>query len=335
MDDLTKNEQALALEATGQYYKHICWMTVPLICMAVYLYGARPILLCLAALVMGNLCDRLVALLRRRPYQPSDYSNESFAVIIALLLPATVSWYVLLAAVVSGVLIGKEAFGGYGSYPFHPAAVGYAVAAVSWPEQVFRYPQPYTDIPLWDASSVPVVNGMSDTLRNGGLPTVSDISLILGEFAAPMGTSAALIILACGLFLWRQKDINLATPVCFIITCGLVAFFLPRQADLVGVPLALSVTARLNVVKYELMSGAMLFSAVFLLSEPYTCPRRTLGRIIYGILVGVASMAFRYIGVYETGVCFAILAVNSVSGWLDRMVMRLYALGSRKGGNAA
>ena len=35
---------------------------------------------------------------------------------------------------------------------------------------------------------------------------------------------------------------------------------------------------------------------------------------------------FRYFGVYETGVCFAILAVNSISGWLDRTEVRLHEL---------
>ena len=43
-------------------------------------------------------------------------------------------------------------------------------------------------------------------------------------------------------------------------------------------------------------------------------------------------MGFRYFGVYETGVCFALLAVNSISGWMDRTEARLYALLRRKGG---
>ena len=144
--------------------------------------------LCGAALLTGNLCDRLVSLLRRRVYRAGDFSNESFALIIALLMPATVDWYVVIMAVLAGVLIGKEVFGGYGSYPFNPAAVGYAVAAVSWPEQVFRYPQPYTNIPLWDATGVPVSSTISDTLRSGGSLNISAISLGLGEYAAPMGT---------------------------------------------------------------------------------------------------------------------------------------------------
>ena len=165
MDEALIQEQERQLQKTGRYYKHVFWLCVPLLCMACYFYGARPLLLCGIALLTGNLCDRLVALLRHRVYTNKDLSNESFSLIIALLMPATVDIYVLVVAVLAGVLIGKEVFGGYGSYPFNPAAVGYAVAAVSWPEQVVRYPQPYTPLSLWNASAVPVSSTIEDTLR--------------------------------------------------------------------------------------------------------------------------------------------------------------------------
>ena len=167
MDEALIQEQERQLQKTGRYYEHVFWLCVPLLCMACYFYGARPLLLCGIALLTGNLCDRLVALLRHRVYTNKDLSNESFSLIIALLMPATVDIYVLVVAVLAGVLIGKEVFGGYGSYPFNPAAVGYAVAAVSWPEQVVRYPQPYTPLPLWNASAVPVSSTIEDTLRSG------------------------------------------------------------------------------------------------------------------------------------------------------------------------
>ena len=83
---------------------------------------------------------------------------------------------------------------------------------------------------------------------------------------------------------------------------------------------------RLQGIRDELHTGAMLFCAVFLLNEPYTCAHHRLGRILYGALVGIATMGFRYFGVYETGVCFALLAVNSVSALIDRTEERLYRL---------
>lgn len=326
MDESLIREQEAQLQKTGRYYKHICFMAVPVLCMACFLYGVRPLLLCGIAVLTGNLCDRLVSLLRRRVYQAGDFSNESFALVIALLMPVTVDIYVLIAAVLAGVLIGKEIFGGYGSYPFNPAAVGYVVAAVSWPEQVFRYPQPYTSIPLWDASMVPVSRTIEDTLRSGGMLNIRSLVLSLGEYAAPMGTGAALVILACGLFLWTQKDAHMSASVSFLLTCALIAFFFPRQAGLADSAVLANILPRLQCVRDELLTGAILFSAVFLLNEPYTCVHHRMGRILYGVLVGVVSMGFRYYGVYETGVCFALLAVNSVSAWIDRTEAKLYHL---------
>ena len=327
MDEALIREQEQQLQKTGKYYKHICWMAVPLLWMSCYFYGPRPLLLCGFAVLMGNLCDRLISLLRRRVYQAGDYSNESFALVITLLMPATVDWYVLAAAILAGALIGKEIFGGYGSYPFHPAAVGYAVAAVSWPEQVFRYPAPYANIPLWDASGVATSSTISDTLRSGGLINISALSLVLGEYAAPMGTGAAIVLVACGLFLWMQKDVRLSASLSFLITAGLIVFFFPRQLGLTeGTAFTAGLVFRLRCVRDEMLTGAMLFSAVFLLNEPYTCAHHRRGRILYGVMVGAFTMGFRYFGVYETGVCFAILAVNSISGWLDRTEVRLYEL---------
>ena len=327
MDEALIRKQEEELQHTGRYYKHICFLCVPLLFVSCYLYGLRPLLLCGFAVLMGNLCDRLISLLRHRVYQAGDYSNESFALVITLLMPATVDWYVLAAAILAGALIGKEVFGGYGSYPFHPAAVGYAVAAVSWPEQVFRYPAPYANIPLWDASGVATSSTISDTLRSGGLINISALSLVLGEYAAPMGTGAAIVLVACGLFLWMQKDVRLSASLSFLITAGLIVFFFPRQLGLTeGTAFTAGLVFRLRCVRDEMLTGAMLFSAVFLLNEPYTCAHHRRGRILYGAMVGAFTMGFRYFGVYETGVCFAILAVNSISGWLDRTEVRLHEL---------
>ena len=48
----------------------------------------------------------------------------------------------VVVSVAVAILLGKHAFGGYGHYPCNPAAFGYAVAAVSWPGEVFLYPVP-------------------------------------------------------------------------------------------------------------------------------------------------------------------------------------------------
>ena len=173
---------------------------------------------------------------------------------------------------------------------------------------------------------MPVSSAIEDTLSSGGMLNYNPIALSLGEYAAPMGTGAALVLLACGLFLWSQKDAHMAASVSFLATCALIAFFFPRQAGLAESDVLVNALPRLQCVRDELLTGAVLFSAVFLINEPYTCAHHRMGRILYGVLVGGVSMGFRYYGVYETGVCFAVLAVNSISAWIDRTEVRLYRL---------
>ena len=55
MDEALIRLQEEELRRTGRYYKHICFLCVPLLCVSCYLYGLRPLLLCGFAVLMGNL----------------------------------------------------------------------------------------------------------------------------------------------------------------------------------------------------------------------------------------------------------------------------------------
>lgn len=322
MEEALIQWQEQELTQTGRYYKHICWMVVPLLWMSCYFYGPRPLLLCGVALLVGNLCDRLISLLRRRVYQPKDYSNESFALIIALLMPATVDWYVLVAAVLAGVLIGKEVFGGYGSYPFHPAAVGYVVAAVSWPEQVFSFPQPGTWLPVVNAGSAGLMQSASYTLKNGGTPRIDTLNLMLGNYVGPMGATAVVILVACALLLAVRRRIQWDAALPFLAACFAIAWLFPRMGR-VGLALPwVKAPVRLASVGYELCSGTILYTGIFMLSDPAILPRHRAARVAFGLTLGVVSMLYRYYGSYETGVCFAMILVGSFASAFDRLHLR-------------
>ena len=100
------------------------------------------------------------------------------------------------------------------------------------------------------------------------------------------------MLVACGLFLWMQKDVRLSASLSFLITAGLIVFFFPRQLGLTeGTAFTAGLVFRLRCVRDEMLTGAMLFSAVFLLNEPYTCAHHRLGRILYGVMVGAFTMA--------------------------------------------
>lgn len=327
-------EKQLQRHEGNAYNRDIIAMTMPLFLMAFFYYGPRPLLLALAAVLTAKLTDRFASVLRGRVYDKTENSSVAFALIIVLMMPATVRFRVVVAAVIIAVLVAKEAFGGYNSYPFNPAAVGFCVAAVSWPAEIFRYPPPQNWLlnrqasfgelwQMWTFQNINLVEGPSSVLKAGGTPNLDIWQLMMGDYAGALGVTAALVLGACAVYLIVKKRLPLAAPFFFLLTSGLFAFFIPR---IPGTPWEMTfvtgVLHRLNSVKFELMSGALLFAVVFLVDEPGTLPKNTLSRIIYGSLLGLATMLFRHFGTYELGTCFALLLVNAVSGYFDRAISR-------------
>lgn len=300
------------------YYRDLLWCAVPLAGMAWYYYGPRPVLLLLAGLLTAYLCDCALAPLHGAGYHPHEPSSECFAALIVLMMPATVPYAVVVAAVIAAVLV-KEAFGGEGHYPFHPAAVGMAVAGISWPGSVYSYPTPGSWLPVFGSiTDVTMNEGMNATLRDGGLPSASTMNLLTGNVPGGLGTSAILVIVACGLFLLVKGHVKTTVLVPFLIFCIGLPWLLPQLNELPVFSWPWEfIRQRIYLEKYVILSGTVLFGGLFLICEPVTMPNRTSSRILYGAALGIATHAFRVFSPYESAVCFALLIVGAIPEWLD------------------
>ena len=220
-------------------------------------------------------------------------------------------------AVIVAVLV-KEAFGGEGHYPFHPAAVGVVVAGISWPQDVFSYPIPGTQLPLFGSVNTTLVEGMNATLLDGGLPSASTMNLLTGNVSAAMGTSAALVVMACGLFLLVRGRIKLSVVIPFFIFVIGLPWFFPNLNELPTFSLPWEyIRQRFYLEKYVVLSGTALFTGLFLICEPVTMPDRRMSRIIYGAALGIMTYVFRVFSPYECAACCALLIVSSIPEWLD------------------
>ena len=288
------NRKKVERSANYSYYSDLLWCTVPLIGMSWYYYGARPVLLLLTALLTAYLCDCALAPLHGTGYQSHEPSSECFAALIVLLMPASISYPIVISAVIVAVLV-KEAFGGEGHYPFHPAAVGVVVAGISWPQDVFSYPIPGTQLPLFGSVNTTLVEGMNATLRDGGLPSASTMNLLTGNVSAAMGTSAALVVMACGLFLLVRGHIKLSVVIPFFIFVIGLPWFFPNLNELPTFSLPWEyIRQRFYLEKYVVLSGTALFTGLFLICEPVTMPDRRMSRIIYGAALGIIVAAHEF-----------------------------------------
>ncbi|MGI5959922.1 MAG: RnfABCDGE type electron transport complex subunit D [Massiliimalia sp.] len=288
-----------------------------LLCMAVlmvipvYLYGLRPLVILLVAVVSAMICDFIFNRLFHFSRRVRDLSSIEAAMAIALMMPASVDYSVVVAAVVIGLVIAKYPFGGAGNQMFHPAAVGMCVAALSFGENVFRFPVPKTQLPLTahiSDSAVLYTTSPASTLNIGGTPKIAWFDLLLGNFAGPMGATCILVLLFMLIFLVLRRVISLYLTGGFLLTAAVYAFLFPRVS-----------TGRLDSVLFELTSGILLFGVIFLASDRATSPQTRLGQLLYGICLALAAMIFRTVGSLDVEFVFVLLFMNVLSVEFDRL----------------
>lgn len=290
-----------------------------LLVLPVIYFGPRPLLLALCAIAVCLACDVLFCLVFRRTVGSGDPSPLVTGLVIALLMPANAPYWLPALAAVFAMLAAKLPFGSTGRNLFNPAAAGVAFATVCQPALLFSYADPAAGpLPLGDASQAVLGAAPGASLAQGLKPSILPLDMLWGVYPGPMGCTAALVIGAASLYLFFKRTAQWETTVFFLLAAALAAVLFPRIA-----------CSALTSVKYELLSGSLLFCSVFLAGDPVTSPRTFTGRCLYGFLAGALVMAVRHAGAYEQGACFAILIANAFTPVFDQWVLYIRMKGRR------
>ncbi|MFC2553184.1 MAG: RnfABCDGE type electron transport complex subunit D, partial [Rodentibacter sp.] len=107
-----------------------------------------------------------------------------------------------------------------------------------------------------------------------------------------------LAFLVGGLFLVLKRTIHWQIPVAMLFTF----FCLASTTALAG-------GTHLSAVS-QMFSGAMMFGAFFIATDPVTASITPRGKILFGALVGLFVYLIRYHGNFPDGVAFAVLLSN-------------------------
>jgi electron transport complex protein RnfD len=289
--------------------------------MSYYYYGLRALLLGVTGVLSAVLADILCLLIQGKRPNYRDLSAMITGMIIPLLLPASIPYPVVMVAAFFGILVAKHPFGGMGYNVFNPAAAGLAFVIVCFPTQVFSYPIPRENLPLFSGEGLLLTNSPAFTLLLDGTPAYDWVEMALGNFPGPMGATNILVILACLLYLVLRGAVRWQTPLAFLLTFCALCWLFPRPSM---EPLA--------TVLYEVMSGTVLFGGVFMLTDPVTSPQRGWSSVFYGMTAAVLMLAFRRYSRLEEEFVFVLLLVNGtvwgfdiigekIAGWIRRRTL--------------
>ncbi len=309
------NQNAPHVHADGsarQMTFDVLLAAVPLCVFAAFNYGMRPVYVVLLSIASAMVCEFICCLFgRRSPAALLDGSAAVTGALIGMVMPAMVPYWMPMLGSAFAIIVAKAPFGGYGRNVFNPAAAGIAILSFCFPKSSFLYPAFATvKIPVdWnlDPTTVITESSLAATLRTGATPSLTPLQMFTGEFAGPIGATATLILIACAAFLLVRRTASPWMMIPYFITCVTIAWLFP-----------LSGMARGYGVMAQMCAGYVLFTGVFLLNDPVTSPRFWLGRVFYGVFAAMLTMLLQRIGRVESGCCFAILIMNTLSPIIDR-----------------
>ncbi len=248
------------------------WLVLGTLCLiSVFYYGIRAAAVLGLAAVTAVLTDFICLFLRDRAYQTADVSNVGNALILALMLPASVPYSIVILSTVFAVAVGTHVFGTRRDMLFPPAAAGYLFALLSWKEEVLSFPKTGAEIRLFGNDALARFPSMSADFNTEGVLTTDAYDILIGTICGPMGTGCLFLILLGLLVLMTRRGISWTAVMGFL--SGVLLICLITRTN----PYA------------ALSTNMILFAALFLASDTNVVPRGFFPPWIGGIFTGMLT----------------------------------------------
>jgi Na+-transporting NADH:ubiquinone oxidoreductase subunit B len=124
-------------------------------------------------------------------------------------------------------------------------------------------------------------------------------NLFIGQVSGSLGETSAILIILSGIYLVYKKVAHKETIL------SVISGYLIMSSSLY----IIGVSQVPNPI-WGLLSGGLLFGAVFMATDPISSPKTFEGRIIYGLMVGGITVIIRAFALFAGGIMFAILIAN-------------------------
>lgn len=300
----------------------VCLALIPLVAMSIYYYHLRALVICLVSVTTCFLADIFCLRIQgKKAY--GNFSGVITGLIIAVSMPASVPYYVVIAAGLFAILVAKHPFGGMGNNIFNPACAGIVFSTICWKDQMLLFPRPadFDNLQVFGKITAKLEPAITSSLNSGSMPNTAFNNMIFGNFRGPMGATSILVILGCAVYLLYRKSISWFTPVSFAVS--LTVFSIVFTAfDLSNFDSMSQMLRQIPLIAvYEFCAGSALFAAIFIATDPVTTPTFWQSKLLHGLGLGFLTVFFRRFGQHSEGVFAAVLAMNSISGFLDKLIL--------------
>jgi len=289
---------------------------IPAMIMSFIFFGLDSVKIMVAAIISCLLFEYTIQkYLLKVPTTIKDGSAVITAILLAFNVPSGLPvWLVVLGSLIA-IGVAKLSFGGLGQNPFNPALVGRVFLLISFPVQMTTWKANITATDTFTGATP--LGLLKEGLRNGKslAQITSDTQLpgyfdmFWGDMSGSLGEISAIAILIGGIYLLWKKVITWHIPVAVLGSVFLFEGFLWILAP-----------GRFMDPIFHLITGGIMLGAFFMATDLTTSPMTPIGKLIFGVGIGIITICIRNFGAYPEGISFAILIMNGFTPMINARI---------------
>ena len=282
---------------------------LPAVAAGAYIFGFRALLIVAVCVLSSIVSEFFFNLIVKKEQTIFDFSAAVTGLILALNVRADAPLWQCIVGSVFAIVVVKCLFGGLGCNFANPAATARVFLLISFGKAIGGGAAPVM------APNAELVSGATPlvVLKNGGeLPSLVD--MLFGFRGGAIGETCIIAIVIGFIYLAAKRIIHFETPIIMVAT----VFVLSLIAD-----------NSFTVATYQILSGGLVFGAVFMATDYVTTPITRSGKMIFAIGCGLITFLIRSFGAYPEGVSFSILHMNILSPYIEKWTAKK-PLGGKK-----
>ncbi len=275
-------------ESTRTIMRDVLIALAPCVIAGTVFFGFRALLLVAVTGASAVLTEYISRIVMKREQTAQDLSALVTGVILGLILPADCPLLIAVFGSVAAIVVVKQMFGGIGQNFANPACTARIILLVSF-SGVSQFSK---TVYMADAATF-----ATPLAAEEGVYSVWD--LFIGNTPGCVGETCAAAILLGFVYLLVRRVVTPTVTLAFVGSAALMSLVCGQN------------------VLYQLLSGGLLFGAVYMATDYATSPVTFVGKLVFGAGCGILTILIRSYASLPEGVSYAILLMNIIAPRLD------------------
>ncbi|MDE6904342.1 MAG: RnfABCDGE type electron transport complex subunit D [Lachnospiraceae bacterium] len=280
-------------DTSSRIMQYVILALLPTTAFGIYNFGIKAAILIVVTIASCIASEWIYEKIVHKESTIKDCSSIVTGLLLALNLPPTLPWWEAVMGGVFAIIVVKMLFGGLGQNFMNPALGARCFLLIAFAADMTNF-------------AIDSYSGATPlaAIRNG--ESVNLMDMFIGRTAGTIGETSAIAVLIGAIILILLGVIDLRIPATYIVTF-VVFLLLFSGHGFDG-----------NYIVAELCGGGLMLGAFFMATDYVTSPITPMGKIVFGICLGIFTGLFRIFGANAEGVSFAIILSNLLVPMIER-----------------